>query len=183
MIELKNIRKELGITQSEIARTLGVSRSIISMAESGFRSLPDYAFVKLGELKKSAEQFADHNKDENSYEKFQDELGIRILEMNALVLKRENLISTAENDLMMMRQKYSRIKESIRVMSDELKMYEGIVSYTAKISDKLKQAEAALVKTNPVQQRILFFRIKEIEALVNVAKTEIYELQKLKSKT
>jgi transcriptional regulator with XRE-family HTH domain len=44
------IRKQLGITQHELAGLLQVSRSAINLYELGKRSLPVAALLKLGQL-------------------------------------------------------------------------------------------------------------------------------------
>jgi transcriptional regulator with XRE-family HTH domain len=49
---LGDIRIGLNLSQEEFAQKLGVSRSQVSMAESGKRSLPTAALLKLVELLK-----------------------------------------------------------------------------------------------------------------------------------
>ncbi len=53
MRSMKRLRETLGLSQEQLAIYLGVTRSLLSMAEMGKRSLPVKAFVKLSELEKS----------------------------------------------------------------------------------------------------------------------------------
>ncbi len=46
------IRKRLGYSQQELAKQLGVGRSLLSMVELGRRSLPVAALQKLAALEK-----------------------------------------------------------------------------------------------------------------------------------
>lgn len=50
MGSLRNIREKLGISQQEIAYWLGISRSLAEHYESGIRSLPANALIKLSKL-------------------------------------------------------------------------------------------------------------------------------------
>jgi len=46
--EFKNLRKQMGKTQSQMAQYLGVSQEMVSEIESGARAVPEEIAVKLG---------------------------------------------------------------------------------------------------------------------------------------
>lgn len=52
MKSVRTIRKVFGLTQLEFASMLGVSRSLLSMAERHERHLPSQALLKLAEIEK-----------------------------------------------------------------------------------------------------------------------------------
>ena len=54
MNDLRNIRRNLGLTQQAMAEYLGVSRQMISMSESRQRSLPVPALLRLQQLTDAA---------------------------------------------------------------------------------------------------------------------------------
>ena len=79
LIELANIRKQLGFTQELMAAYLGVTRSTVKMAESGDRSLPTAALIKFAnmEIQMAAEGVEYKNEAmhpaEHSGEQFKDD--------------------------------------------------------------------------------------------------------------
>ena len=50
MKSLKSIRNELGITQTEMARLLNISRSLVALVETGLRELPTASLIILSKM-------------------------------------------------------------------------------------------------------------------------------------
>lgn len=53
MSDIKRMRQALGLSQYDVAAYLGVSRSLVSLAEKNLRTLPFKAFVELSKLQLS----------------------------------------------------------------------------------------------------------------------------------
>ena len=54
MNSILRLRKKCGLSQQAVADYIGVSRSLVNLAEKGLRELPKAALIKLGELEKIA---------------------------------------------------------------------------------------------------------------------------------
>lgn len=79
MKSIRTIRKALGLTQTECAAYLGVSRSLLSMVELNKRELPTKALLKLAELELKRSNPNETKLSEEAYQQAVQELGQRIL--------------------------------------------------------------------------------------------------------
>ncbi|MFN8247674.1 MAG: helix-turn-helix transcriptional regulator [Ferruginibacter sp.] len=53
---IEELRSKLGLSQEKFAEKLGISRSLVNMAENGRRTLPTHALLKFIQLEKISKQ-------------------------------------------------------------------------------------------------------------------------------
>ncbi len=178
--DLKNLRRELGTTQIELAEMLGVSRAILSMVEIGQRTLPDHALLKLSRIQRKLEENNSNqtkSKSNDVYgEEQQKEIDQHIEKVKGLLFIREKLRDKAKGQLIRMRMKNAGALESIRLVEEELKLFEGIETYTGKLNIRRDNAIKLNEDTHPVKQLILQLRLAEMEAMVTATAQELNRL-------
>lgn len=178
--DLKNLRRELGTTQIELAEMLGVSRAILSMVEIGQRTLPDHALLKLSRIQRKLEENNSNqtkSKSNDVYgEEQQKEIDQHIEKVKGLLFIREKLRDKAKGQLIRMRMKNAGALESIRLVEEELKLFEGIETYTGKLNIRRDNAIKLNEDTHPVKQFILQLRLAEMEAMVTATAQELNRL-------
>ncbi|MFN8248819.1 MAG: helix-turn-helix transcriptional regulator [Ferruginibacter sp.] len=74
MLIIKEIRVKTGISQYKLAEWLGISRSLVKLAEKGERSLPHNALMKLMAMQQGLGQVKADNTVEDNQSKYAKEL-------------------------------------------------------------------------------------------------------------
>ncbi len=169
----------MGMTQLHFAHVLGISRANIAMVEVGQRELPNPAFLKLLQLQRLSEGAPVQEDFPNELENKKDEIESLIASTKFLVSKRQKLLDHAKRKLEKMKTDYMGASVAIRLMNDELTLFEGIEAYTSKMQSRIAHAEKVKSRSHPIHQRVLQLRVNELESLVVLSQTELTELEQL----
>jgi transcriptional regulator with XRE-family HTH domain len=109
--ELESIRKQLGLSQQNLADLLGIHRSAVSQMELGNRSLPYLASLKAAVLESIIESYSnasqpvglqtvENNNENNQTDSFAKKLRIARNEHEKLLLQKEELAEKQEQILL-----------------------------------------------------------------------------------
>jgi transcriptional regulator with XRE-family HTH domain len=164
------LRKALGLSQQDLARMAGVSRAVVSMAESGHRNIPNILLVKLGELQRRLAAgeadglpagFAEALTEPEEFAAVRE--AQRLEEEKTLFklrAEREKLITK----LTRMETLHTTALRAMQIAARERVLFEGIPSYIEPLEAAHAAALADWQRSHPLLQRPLRLRIAELDA-------------------
>lgn len=170
MLSLKGIRLASGLTQEAFARIIGVSRSLLSLAEIGKRGLPELSWKRVYEIEAGldkqqvieTEHLAVIRK--KSHKKLEDELTVKL---NNMALRLYDL----EVMLDRMLRKRRTTGNALSLLGDEMDVFANVPSYTKDLERHYNKQAKFYCASNEDREIIIQ---NEIESLRN----EIYFLSK-----
>ncbi len=175
-MELKSVRRNLGLSQTALANMLGVSRSTVNMAEHGKRLLPHSAIVKIGKLAIDRNQKVNEIPHPIAKEKFDSV-------KNTLVQKMIAQSDHYKNELDSLTKKRDKINSAnknawatLTLVQNELIIFSELDNY----AEKLLLKKAAILhdyeKTHADMHKELDWRIQELSVLIQCAEENIFSL-------
>lgn len=173
MKTLKAFRKDFGLSQSALAEMLGVSRSTITMAESGRRKLPSAAFVRLVDFSNLADDAGEKGlemKDESSEEEF----------AQRYVAMLSDKLASYESELLDLQQNLEKIEVSrsraamtMAMLNKERTLFSGLDSYTAQLDMKMEKVHSIYKSNDPTQKPEMSWRIIELQSLISLVREQL----------
>jgi transcriptional regulator with XRE-family HTH domain len=176
MNDIRNLRTELGLSQQQLADLLGVSRSLLSLAELGRRQLTPSALLRLTELVASMRR--DGGKEIEEAE-MDPSVNMRLEtlrnEQEAERAQRRNeMLSLRDRLQRRLAEKEARYQKSamaIHQMRSEMLLLEDLVIVTDTLTTQLSRAMKTWEMNHPVHCRPLVWRIAELNALLTLLNT------------
>ncbi len=161
---IKRIRKELTLTQQELADKLNVSRSHVSMAESGRRILPERALATLTDLLKS-DYFSETDIPHDFVEVEKSRL--KTFLYTDLIKQRKRLAEN-QDKLLQQEEQYKRYKKAW-IIIHQTELGEESAEKLKQIKKKLKTCDSAarakkelLIAQQKTRVKLLEERLKEV---------------------
>lgn len=176
MNRIASIRSAIGISQSELAGILGISRTALAMAENDRRKLSGQAVVKLGRLEIKHIPIVQEKKSES-----EDEISEETKESFRIFLEEKKTKCT---ELLVKYQKQLDEMISINVsakkrksiLKSESEMYEGVGQYQAQLENLLKKPEKKIKRFHPGQRLRIQFEIAQLELQIRHIEKEFNKL-------
>lgn len=161
---IKRIRKELTLTQQELADKLNVSRSHVSMAESGRRILPKRALATLTDLLKS-----DYFSEDDTPNDFKEVEKSRLKTfLYTDLIKQRKRVEENEEKLKKLDEQYKRYKKAFLIIH-QTELGEESEEKLKQIKKKLKTCDSAarakkelLIAQLKTRVKLLEHRMKEV---------------------
>jgi len=151
---IKNFREQLGLSQQDLATYLGISKSQISMVESGLRELPTAALVKLAFFEQASLVLKENIKQENN---------INLAKHVELCTKKMMLL---EKKLTTMKNNYSqgiRLLQAVSKTKVDLPNTKDSKEDKLWLSAKEKLANKIINDNNLASQKLLAVQIKSLQ--------------------
>ena len=175
MENIREIRKAIGLSQHELADMLGLSRSLLSLVETGQRHMPTSALLRLTQLRISTEQNPALVSAEENPPAEDDALFIREeiqLRLDRTIALRENL-QRARHD---MSRRFLAAELGAAMLQKEMALYEGVTRVTQKLEARLSRQLRIRENAAPRKQLLLQLRIDELSALIAWYESKISEV-------
>lgn len=158
-----NTRKQLGITQEQMAEILGISMSLLSMYELGKRDLPTHALVKLATLSNHVSDAMNKRKDAGTDKKVLQKASVTIIE--EMLAKHELKKKLLERKL-----KTMIVNEQKAFAAMQVAIYEQENNKEARkneLEHLLSQSEKKLARNNWQEQLACQYEIVALEGMIS----------------
>jgi transcriptional regulator with XRE-family HTH domain len=175
MENIREIRRAIGLSQHELADMLGLSRSLLSLVETGHRRLPTSALLRLTEMRISTEKSPEHFLEEKAEATEQDAHFIH----DEIQLRLDRAVSLRENiqrELDDMTRRYLGAELGAAMLQKEMALYEGVPRVTQKLQGRLSRQLRIRENAAPGKQLLLQLRIDELSALIALYQSKISEV-------
>jgi len=160
MNAIKQKRRELGMTQQQLAEVLGITRSALSMIELGQRPLYPHLYDKLNELKASVDQPSQI--DANVTEALEAFKVKSRAKLERMIFEKEHELEKAQFRLSEMREKYPDAEKFLKVICEEMQNFQSLPSYFKRLQKMYSDTLKTLLATCPEAQQILGLRINTL---------------------
>ncbi|MFN8699719.1 MAG: helix-turn-helix domain-containing protein [Flavobacteriales bacterium] len=175
MENIREIRRAIGLSQHELADMLGLSRSLLSLVETGHRRMPTSALLRLTEMRISTEKNHALVSEEENVAAEDDVHFIR----EEIQLRLDRAISLRENiqrELDDMTRRYLGAELGAAMLQKEMALYEGVPRVTQKLQGRLSRQLRIRENAAPGKQLLLQLRIDELSALIALYQSKISEV-------
>jgi transcriptional regulator with XRE-family HTH domain len=165
---LRQVRKEIGVSQRALARMIGVNSSLISMAEGGFRSFRQDLWAQVELLLKSKRELKNkpvaHTPDFNTrIEGIQRGVQLQMqIEIGKLRIK----IATFQLKLNAMENTYQRAENKLKVFMQEYATFKHISHYGDQLKEMIRSAQKLVANNHPQMQHWIRLQIQCMEMSV-----------------
>lgn len=162
-----NTRKQLGITQEQMAEILGISMSLLSMYELGQRDLPTHALVKLATLSNHVSDAMNKRKDAGTDKKMLQKASVTIIE--ELLAKHELKKKLLERKL-----KTMIANEQKAFAAMQVAIYEQENNKEARkneLDHLLSQSKKKLARNNWQEQLACQYEIVALDGMISALRT------------
>jgi transcriptional regulator with XRE-family HTH domain len=166
---LREVRKEIGVSQRVLARMIGVNSSLISMAEGGFRSFRQDLWAQVELLLKSRRELKNktvaHTPDFNTrIEGIQR--GVQ-LQMQIEVGKLRIKIASHQLKLNAMENTYQRAENKLKVYMQEYATFKNVSYYGDQLKEMIRSAQKLVANNHPQMQHWIRLQIQCMEMSVS----------------
>ncbi len=169
---IKEIRQELGLTQTGFAEMLGISRANVSLAEAEIRKLSSDNLVKLRKLKMRSMQNPDElieGLDEITEARatvFRDKLLM-------MIERSEKSLAKAERQLQFMIRKYNGACEALKLIRKEQEIFAGIRDYEKKLEGQLNSQKTIYLDNHPSARLKIQLAIDELNVTLLLYRNQL----------
>jgi transcriptional regulator with XRE-family HTH domain len=166
---LRVVRKEIGVSQRELAKMIGVNSSLISMAEGGFRSFRKDLWIQVELLLKCKREAKNktvaHTPDFNTrIEGIQH--GVQ-LKMQIKVGKLRIKIATCQLKLNAMENTYPKAENKLKVFMQEYATFKNINYYGDQLKEMIRSTQKLVANNHPQLQHWIRLQIQCMEMSVS----------------
>ncbi len=166
---LREVRKEIGVSQRALARMTGVNSSLISMAEGGFRSFREDLWAQVELLLKSKRELKNkpvaHT---HEFGKRTDGIQHRVqLQMQIKVGKLRIKIASYQLRLNAMENTYKRAENKLKVCMQEYETFKKIGYYGDQLKEMIRSVQKLVANNHPQLQHWIRVQIQCMELSVS----------------
>jgi transcriptional regulator with XRE-family HTH domain len=165
---LREVRKEIGVSQRALARMIGVNSSLISMAEGGFRSFRDDLWAQVQLLLKSKHELKNKQVAHTPMfgkrpEEIQDSIQLQMkIKVGTLRIK----IASYQLKLNAMENTYKRAENKLKVFLQEYETFKKISYYGDQLKEMIRSAQKLVANNHPQLQQWIRIQIQYMEMSV-----------------
>jgi DNA-binding XRE family transcriptional regulator len=169
MKTLKEVRKEIGVSQRTLARMIGVNSSLISMAEGGFRSFREDLWTQVELLLKSKRELKNkpvaHTPDfgtrtEGIQQRVQLQMQMKVGTLRSKIINWQLKLNAMENT-------WQRAENELKVVLKEYAIFKDVTNYCDQLKDMIRSAQKLVANNHPQRQNWIRIQIQCLEMSVS----------------
>jgi DNA-binding XRE family transcriptional regulator len=169
MKTLREVRKEIDVSQRTLARMIGVNSSLVSMAEGGFRSFRQDLWTQVELLLKSKREV------KNKPVAHTPDFGTRTagiqqhvqLQMQIRIGTLRSKIATWQLKLNAMENTWQRAENELKVVMQEYAIFKDVTNYCDQLKDMIRRAQKLIANNHPQRQHWIRIQIQCLELSVS----------------
>jgi transcriptional regulator with XRE-family HTH domain len=165
---LREVRKEIGVSQRALARMIGVNSSLISMAEGGFRSFREDLWAQVQLLLKSKRELKNKpvartpmfgKRPEEIQHSIQLQMKIKVGTLRIKIASYQLKLNAMENT-------YKRAENKLKVFLQEYETFKKISYYGDQLKEMIRSAQKLVANNHPQLQQWIRVQIQCMEMSV-----------------
>ncbi len=164
-MNLKKIRLLFGLTQSEMAELIDVSRAKLAQAETGISGLNHLALDRLRELDLAQASF-DETLPEDAELALQKETEKIKRRYDLVIENKQAELQNVIEELEKMRSNHLAAKKSLKIFSEEINIFRGVPSRKKKLMTIYENTLQTFLSSAPCYQQILEVRIESLKKYI-----------------
>jgi DNA-binding XRE family transcriptional regulator len=172
---LREVRKEIGVSQRTLAKMIGVNSSLISMAEGGFRSFRQDLWTQVELLLKCKHEVKNKpvahtpefgKRTQGIQQRVQLKMQIKIGTLRIKIANSQLKLNAMENT-------YKRAENELKVAMQEYAIFKNVNNYNDQLKEMIRGAQKLLANNHPQLQHWIHVQIQCMELSVSNILSEL----------